>query len=140
MCFGDRIVRQILMSSDRYFDNLARLVPEMEAALIKLRDEWAPCSVPATVAGCDLAAEFANIFNGLEDNVVRTIRGLCEEALVNGTEEEQAGFSTGFLEALQHADDRRDFDFSRVSALLGSESRRHCRAMDSFWCCRTRGL
>ncbi len=93
-----------------------------------------------TLAGARLAEALIENFDQLPQTTVRSVFELCEQALEDGSAEEQAAFSTGFLEALQHADGRLAFDFTELIGFLGAKSKAHCLSMDKFWKATTRGL
>jgi hypothetical protein len=123
-----------------YLDRIADLAPQLREALATLKAEWSPEVVPVTVAGAGLAQALIEHFEQLPKDTVRSVLDLCEQALGNGSAEEQAALSTGFLESLQHADGERAFDFRSLVSFLGPKSKEHCLAMDEFWKATTRGL
>jgi hypothetical protein len=73
------------------------------------------------------------------DETLTAIFTVCEEAIQNGADEGNA-IATGFLEALQNAADRDEFDFSRITSHLGAASKAHCIAMDKFYGVVTPGI
>lgn len=119
---------------------LAAVAPELWTAAEATAAHWSPEPPPPTVLAGDLARALAANFQGLPSSTVSAALDLCEEAILEGSPDEQATFATGFLEALQNADGRGTFDFQAIAALLGSASRAHCEAMDRFHGARTRGL
>jgi hypothetical protein len=123
-----------------YFDRIADLAPQLRESFDRLTVEWSPEAVPVTVAGARLANALIEHFEQLPTNTVKSVFELCEQALDDGSAEEQAALATGFLEALQHADGRETFDFRALVSFLGPKSREHCLAMDAFWKATTRGL
>jgi hypothetical protein len=129
------------MPTDRkYLDRIADLAPQLRESLATLNAEWSPEVVPITVAGGGLAQALIEHFEQLPKDTVRSVFELCEQVLDNGSAEEQAALSTGFLETLQHADGERLFDFKALISYLGPKSKEHCLAMDEFWKVTTRGL
>jgi len=128
------------MPEDRFFDRIANLAPQLSKPLDALRAEWAPGGVPVTLAGARLAEALIENFDQLPQCTLRSVFELCEQGLKDGSAEEQAALSTGFLEALQHADGRRAFDFTALIGFLGARSKEHCVSMDEFWKATTRGL
>jgi hypothetical protein len=123
-----------------YLDRIAGLAPQLRESFDTLTAEWSPEVVPVTVAGAGLARALIEHFEQLPRNTVKSVFELCEQALDNGSAEEQAALATGFLESLQHADGRGTFDFRALVSFLGPRSRKHCLAMDAFWKTPTRGL
>lgn len=123
-----------------HLDRIAGLAPQLRESLDTLAAEWSPEVVPVTVAGAGLAKALVEHFEQLPKDTVKSVFELCERALDNGSAEEQAALSTGFLESLQHADGERTFDFRALVSFLGPKSKEHCLAMDEFWKVTTRGL
>uniref|UniRef100_B0SX27 DUF7674 domain-containing protein n=1 Tax=Caulobacter sp. (strain K31) TaxID=366602 RepID=B0SX27_CAUSK len=119
---------------------LATLAPELAAAAQASADYWSPEPPPTTVLAGDLADALSSNVLLMTPSTLQAAFALCEEAILDGSTDEQAAFATGFLEALQHADGRGDFDFRTVAGFLGPTSRRHCQGMDEFHGARTRGL
>jgi hypothetical protein len=124
----------------RYLDRIADLAPQLREPLDTLKAEWSPEVVPVTVAGAGLAHALIEHFEQLPENKIRSVFELCERALLDGSAEEKAALTTGFLESLQHADDKREFDFGALVSFLGPKSKEHCLTMDEFWKATTRGL
>ncbi|WP_446471641.1 DUF7674 family protein [Bradyrhizobium archetypum] len=108
--------------------------------LAKLKAEWSPEMVPVTLVGTALAEALVEHFNRLPNSTIHSVFELCEQALENGSAQERAALSIGFLESLQHADSTKAFDFRSVIGFLGPKSREHCSAMDRFWRATTTGL
>ncbi|UPK02597.1 hypothetical protein [Bradyrhizobium sp. 170] len=123
-----------------YLDRIAGLAPQLKESLDTLKAEWSPEVVPVTVAGAGLAHAIVEHFEQLPKDTMKSVFELCEQALENGSAEEQIALSTGFLESLQHADGKRAFDFRALVSFLGPKSKEHCLAMDKFWKATTRGL
>ena len=123
-----------------HLQHLATLAPELASAAKASLDYWSPEPTPPTVLAGDLARSLVANVEFLRPSTLRSVFDLCETAILEGSAEEQAAFATGFLEGLQHADGRGDFDFRTVAGFLGPTSKAHCQAMDRFHCARTRGL
>lgn len=119
---------------------LATLAPELASAAEVSAAYWSPEPTPPTVLAGDLALALASNVRLLSPSTLQSAFGLCEAAILEGTSEEQAAFATGFLEALQHADGRGEFDFRAVAEFLGPRSKAHCQGMDEFRGARTSGL
>ncbi len=116
---------------------LARLSPELQAAFDREHADWAPDEPPRTILAGTLANALAA--SPADPAVLRRVLDLCEDVLAGGHPDAGA-VATGFLEVLQHADDRGTFDFRLIAQQLGPASRAHCVAMDAFHGAKTRGL
>lgn len=127
------------MSASRLLQ-LATLAPELATAAKASADYWTPEPPPLTVLASDLAWAIASNVQHLSRATLQSVFDLCEAAILDAPPEEQAAFATGFLEALQHADGRDEFDFRTVAEFLGPISRSHCQRMDTFHGTNTRGL
>jgi len=119
---------------------LANLAPQLATAATESAAYWSPEPPPLTTLAADLAHALASNVGHLPPSTLHSAFELCEAAIVEGSAEEQAAFATGFLEALQHADGRGEFDFRSIAPFLGAASKAHCEGMDSFHGARTRGL
>lgn len=119
---------------------LATLAPDLSTAAQATAAYWSPETPPPTVLAGELAGAFASNFQRLSSSAVSAVFDLCEEAIREGSSDEQAAFATGFLEGLQHADGNGDFDFRAIAAFLGPASKAHCKGMDRFYGVRTPGL
>ncbi|MGH7021053.1 MAG: DUF7674 family protein [Brevundimonas sp.] len=119
---------------------LATLAPQLATAATESAAYWSPEPPPLTILAADLADALASNVRLLPPATLQSAFELCEAAIVDGSPEEQAAFATGFLEALQHADGREDFDFRSIASFLGAASKAHCEGMDNFHGSRTRGL
>ena len=119
---------------------LATLAPQLATAAKDSAAYWSPEQPPLTTLASELAQALASNAKLIPPQTLRSAFELCEEAILKGSPEEQAAFATGFLEALQHADGREEFDFRAIVPLLGEASKRLCECMDSFHGTRTRGL
>ena len=119
---------------------LATLAPELASAAEASAAYWSPEPTPPTVLAGDLALALACNVRLLPPSTLQAAFGLCEAAIREGSSDEQAAFATGFLEALQHADGRGEFDFRTIAEFLGPRSKAHCQGMDKFHGARTRGL
>lgn len=110
-----------------------RIAYDLEAA------EWEQGQPPRTILASALAHSFIDYVDAIPEGAVSSIFSICEATLQAGSED-STSMATGFLETLQHADGRDDFDFSRVVPFLGPRSKAHCEAMDRFHGAATRGL
>lgn len=119
---------------------LAILAPQLATAAEESATYWSPEQPPPTVLAADLAGALVSSARLLTPSTLQAVFELCEAAIVEGSPEEQAAFATGFLEALQHADGRDQFDFRSIVPFLGATSKAHCEGMDRFHGARTRGL
>jgi hypothetical protein len=119
---------------------LATLAPRLASAATECAAYWSPEPPPLTVLATDLAVALASNVGLLPPATLQSAFDLCEAAIVEGAPEEKGAFATGFLEALQHAAEREDFDFRSIAPFLGAASKAHCEAIDSLHGVRTRGL
>jgi hypothetical protein len=119
---------------------LATLAPQLASAARECAAYWNPEPPPLTILATDLAVALASNVRTLPPAALQLAFDLCEAAIVDGAPEEQAAFATGFLEALQHADGREDFDFRSIAPFLGAASKAHCEGMDTFHGAQTPSL
>ncbi|MGY8638171.1 hypothetical protein RAD15_37445 [Bradyrhizobium sp. 14AA] len=127
-------------TDESYLERIADLAPQLREAAAALKADWSPETVPVTIAGAELAQALIEHFEQLPKDTVKSAFELCEQALNNGSAEERAALSTGFLETLQHADGEEVFDFRALLRFLGPKCKEHCLSMDKFWKATTRGL
>ena len=119
---------------------LAALAPELATAAKVSADYWSPDPTPPTILAGGLADALSAHVQLMPPSTLQSVFALCEAAILEGSSEEKAAFATGFLEALQHADGRGEFDFRTIAAFLGAASKAHCEGMDRFHSAQTRGL
>ncbi|MHC4040466.1 DUF7674 family protein [Bradyrhizobium sp. 23AC] len=129
-----------MLGDESYLERIADLAPQLREVLAELKAEWSTEVVPVTLVGAGLAEALVEHFNRLPKSTIQSVIELCEQALEDGSAQERAALSTGFLESLQHADGTKAFDFRSVAGFLGPKSREHCSAMDRFWKATTSGL
>lgn len=116
---------------------LATLAPQLATAARESAAYWSPEPPPPTILAADLASALVSNVGLLPPSTLQSAFELCEAAVVEGSPEEQAAFATGFLEALQNADGRGEFDFQTIVPFLGAASKAHCEGMDGFHGVRT---
>lgn len=121
-------------------NDLGNLAPELRLALDEEIAWWAPDLPPVTIAAGTLATSLSVKVSHIPPEVLREIFSRCEEALSLPPTDDGDALVTGFLEGLQHADGRGDFDFTIIASYLGPKSRAHCVGMDAFYGATTRGL
>ncbi|MFT4117896.1 hypothetical protein [Bradyrhizobium sp.] len=128
------------MSTDeRYLERIAELAPQLGEVVAKLKAECSPDATPVAVVGVGLAKAVIEHFDRLTKRIIRSVFEFCEDAL-DGSTQDLAALSMGFLESLQDANDTKAFDFTSVIGFLGPKSREHCSAMDRFWKTMPRAL
>ena len=101
---------------------------------------WHPEKAPSSALASALARRLSQCASEIPDNTMAKIFAICEAVSESGSTADREGIMTGFLEGLQHADGRREFDFNRVATHLGKASRSHCEGVDRFHGTSTRGL
>jgi hypothetical protein len=131
--------RMSFKASMSYFFRLAALSPELGAILAQEQSYWSPETPPATTTAAALAKGMQHNAHSFTLATLAAIFAVCEEAMQSSSDEADA-FATGFLEALQNAAGRDEFDFSQIIAHLGTVSKAHCVAMDKFYGVITPGL
>jgi len=119
---------------------IAKISPQLKTAYDAELEYWHPESPSLTTLAGTLATAVSLNLADLSDATLADIFAICETALNNGEMDEANAIATGFLEGLQHADSRGDFNFAQVVHYLGQASTAHCKAMDRFHGTSTRGL
>ncbi|WP_457155689.1 DUF7674 family protein [Mesorhizobium sp. P5_C1] len=118
---------------------IADQTPELRHTLRDFAAQWAPSAFPSTIAAAELAETLISNLGKTPENVVKGVFQLCEEGLRESSAKDNADIAT-FLEALQNAADRGDFDFATIVEFLGPASKEYCRGMDRFYGSTTAGL
>jgi hypothetical protein len=132
----DRMSFKMSMS---YLLRLAALSSELGVILSQEQLYWSPENPPVTTIAAALAKGVQHNVHSFRLETLAAIFAVCEEAIQNGGAEGDA-FATGFLETLQNAAGRDEFDFNQITTHLGSASKAHCIAMDKFYGVPTSGL
>jgi hypothetical protein len=132
----DRISFKKSMS---YLLRLAELSPELMATFLLEQSYWLPDTPPQTATAAALATGMRDNVRSFSDETLTAIFTICEEAIQNSSDEGNA-FATGFLEPLQNAAGRNEFDFTRIASHLGAASKAHCVAIDKFYGVVTPGI
>lgn len=110
---------------------IVRGVDVFDGTLKDLEDEWAPDSVPLTVAMGDLGRVFVEQIPNLSlADLVRVFERL-ENGLRVGSSAEKDAIATGFLEAVASVLDQYP-DRKWILEYAGEESRQYLKEWDGF--------
>jgi len=124
-----------------FFSQLEALHPGLREAAERARDEWHPDSVPPTFLAGEIAVGMARSAPAdFSDHELLTLCEFVEKALHDESQAVREIIATGFLEGLMGEASAGRFDFTRLSAFLGPETKKYCRAWDEFTGARTPGL
>ena len=123
-------------------DSLAQICQSISGCIESTYKEWYPDDPPSTVLFGEIGWRIAQVDKSIPNSTRMTLFSEIERFMKNGSETLQTAVATGLLEALLAAASSGtvNFDFSRIAACLGAQSRAHCHAWDVFTGIRTKGL
>ena len=119
---------------------LAEIIAPTKEAADRLDREWAPDAPPDTITAASLARAFAASVDALSLLKIQAVVDMAEALLKDGDERTQTAIATGFFEALMAQASAGTLDFRKIAWALGDESRKYCRAWDTFTGVKTDGL
>ncbi|MFD2577582.1 hypothetical protein ACFSTD_02255 [Novosphingobium colocasiae] len=120
------------MNEISVLEQIADTAPSLRTAYDTEVSYWMPESPPGTTLAGALASALARHVAEIPADALSKIFATCETVMHHGSTYDAEVVATGFLEGLQHANDRGDFDFRQIAKYLGAKSHAHCVAMDEF--------
>lgn len=106
-------------------------VERLRETLRQLEEEWAPGSVPLTVAMSDLGRAFVEEVAALSLGELKQVLDRVEVNLRSGSESEKDALATGFLEAVASVLDRHP-DRRWILEYAGEETCQYLKEWDNF--------